>query len=149
VCDEGQKEMSSSRRLEDLHPDMLPRVQTFLAAARLHGIDLLVTCTWRSPEEQARLYAQGRTTPGKRVTNAKPGQSMHNYMLNGLPASLAVDVVPLRSGKPVWAAADPVWQEVGKHGEAASLEWAGRWTRFREFPHFQHFMAASIRRSKT
>jgi hypothetical protein len=30
------------------------------------------------------------------VTNAKPGQSMHNFRLNGKPASLAVDVVPLR-----------------------------------------------------
>lgn len=139
----------SSRALEFLHPDMIPRVHLFLRTAKEAGIDLLVTCTWRSNEEQARLYAQGRTTPGRRVTNAKPGQSMHNFTLpNGAPASLAVDVVPLRAGKPVWAASDPVWQEAGKHGEAAGLEWAGRWTRFREFPHFQHPDAAKIRSSR-
>ena len=32
--------------------------------------------TW---DEQADIYAQGRTKPGKIVTFAKPGDSMHNY----------------------------------------------------------------------
>lgn len=35
----------------------------------------------RSWPEQARLYAQGRTEPGPRVTNARAGQSFHNYGL--------------------------------------------------------------------
>ncbi|MFM8939774.1 MAG: M15 family metallopeptidase [Phenylobacterium sp.] len=26
---------------------------------------------------------------------------------------------------------------MGELGEAMGLEWAGRWTRFREYPHFQ------------
>ena len=137
----------SSRRLEDLHPLMRPLVDAFLAACAREGIDLLVTCTYRSNEEQARLYVQGRTRPGPRVTNAKPGQSMHNFRFNGKPASLAVDVVPMVSGKPVWSATAPVWQQVGKLGEAAGLEWAGRWKRFREFPHFQHPHAKSVRLS--
>ncbi|MDP9763837.1 phage tail tape measure protein [Deinococcus enclensis] len=34
---------------------------------------------YRSQERQAQLYAQGRTAPGPVVTNAKPGQSIHNY----------------------------------------------------------------------
>jgi hypothetical protein len=33
----------------------------------------------RSVETQARLYAQGRTTPGPIVTRAKPEQSAHCY----------------------------------------------------------------------
>lgn len=137
-----------SRDLDDLHPDMRPLVDRLLAECDASGIDLLVTCTWRSPEEQARLYAQGRTAPGKIVTNAKPGQSMHNVTLAGRPASLAVDIVPLRSGKPVWDARDPLWAQVGSIGElVAGLEWAGRWKRFREFPHFQHPQAAWLRRA--
>lgn len=140
--------MSSSRRLEHLHPAMWPLVERLLASARLEGIDLLVTCTWRSAEEQARLYAQGRTAPGRIVTNAKPGQSMHNFMLRGQPASLAVDVVPLRFGKPIWDSKDALWQEVGDLGQAAGLEWAGRWKRFREYPHFQHPQAASLRQQE-
>lgn len=35
----------------------------------------------RSIDEQAILFAKGRTAPGAIVTNAKPGQSYHNYGL--------------------------------------------------------------------
>ena len=135
----------SSRKLTDLHPQMQPMVTRFLANARAAGIDLLVTCTHRSNEEQAALYAIGRTKPGRIVTNAKPGRSTHNNTLNGKPAALAVDVVPLRDGKPVWAASDPVWKRVGEIGEKVGLEWAGRWTTFREYPHFQHPQAKTLR----
>lgn len=135
----------SSRKLTDLHPLMQPMVTRFLANARAAGIDLLVTCTYRSNAEQAALYAIGRTKPGRIVTNAKPGRSTHNNTLNGKPAALAVDVVPLRDGKPVWSASDPVWKRVGEIGEKVGLEWAGRWTTFREFPHFQHPQAKTLR----
>lgn len=135
----------SSRKLTDLHPQMQPMVTRFLANARAAGIDLLVTCTYRSNEEQAALYAIGRTKPGRIVTNAKPGRSTHNNTLDGKPAALAVDVVPLRDGKPVWSASDPVWKRVGEIGEKVGLEWAGRWTTFREFPHFQHPQAKTLR----
>ncbi len=135
----------SSRKLTDLHPQMQPMVTRFLANARAAGIDLLVTCTYRSNEEQAALYAIGRTKPGRIVTNAKPGRSTHNNTLNGKPAALAVDVVPLRDGKPVWSASDPVWKRVGEIGEKVGLEWAGRWTTFREYPHFQHPQAKTLR----
>ena len=135
----------SSRKLTDLHPQMQPLVTRFLANARAAGIDLLVTCTYRSNEEQAALYAIGRTKPGRIVTNAKPGRSTHNNTLNGKPAALAVDVVPLRDGKPVWSASDPVWKRVGEIGEKVGLEWAGRWTTFREYPHFQHPQARTLR----
>ena len=135
----------SSRKLTDLHPQMQPMVTRFLANARAAGIDLLATCTYRSNEEQAALYAIGRTKPGRIVTNAKPGRSTHNNTLNGKPAALAVDVVPLRDGKPVWSASDPVWKRVGEIGEKVGLEWAGRWTTFREYPHFQHPQAKTLR----
>ena len=135
----------SSRKLTDLHPQMQPMVTRFLANARAAGIDLLVTCTYRSNEEQAALYAIGRTKPGRIVTNARPGRSTHNNTLNGKPAALAVDVVPLRDGKPVWSASDPVWKRVGEIGEKVGLEWAGRWTTFREYPHFQHPQAQPLR----
>ena len=135
----------SSRKLTDLHPQMQPMVTRFLANARAAGIDLLVTCTYRSNEEQAALYAIGRTKPGRIVTNAKPGRSTHNNTLNGKPAALAVDVVPLRDGKPVWSASDPVWKRVGEIGEKVGLEWAGRWKTFREYPHFQHPQAKTLR----
>lgn len=123
--------MINSRSLDDLLPQVRSRVQKFLDAAKAQGIDLLVTSTYRDNASQAALYAQGRTAPGKIVTNAKAGQSFHNYRC-------AVDVVPMRNGKPVWDSKDPVWQVVGRLGKAAGLEWAGDWKRFKEFPHFQY-----------
>lgn len=133
-----------SRDLNDLHPAVQPMAKEFLASCQRAKIDVLITCTWRSPEEQAALYAKGRTAPGPKVTNAKPGQSCHNFTLNGHPASLAFDVVPLVNGKPVWSSADPIWREIGMRGISVGLEWAGDWLRFKEFPHFQHPDAKTI-----
>jgi peptidoglycan L-alanyl-D-glutamate endopeptidase CwlK len=124
----------TSRSLFDLHPDVRDMAAAHIAACKAQGIDLLVTSTYRSTAEQNALYAQGRTKPGKKVTNAKGGQSFHNHRL-------AYDVVPLRNGKPVWGTTGEdgkLWQRVGELGEGAGLEWAGRWTKFKEFPHFQY-----------
>lgn len=127
-----------SRYLSHLAPDLQRLAADMLAGCEKAGIEVLVTCTYRSNEEQARLYAKGRTEPGNIVTNAKPGQSLHNATDSaGNPAARAFDVVPIRDGKPVWEASDPVWQIVGQIGESVGLEWAGRWTRMREYPHFQ------------
>ena len=123
--------MINSRSLDDLLPAVKERVERFIASAKTEGIDLLVTSTYRDNESQNSLYAQGRTTAGKIVTNAKAGQSFHNYRC-------AVDVVPIVNGKPRWDAKDEVWQTIGRLGKEAGLEWAGDWKRFKEYPHFQY-----------
>lgn len=123
--------MINSRSLDDLLPQVRERVQAFLDACKVQGIDLLVTSTFRDAESQNALYLQGRTSPGKVVTNAQAGQSFHNYRC-------AVDVVPIRNGKLVWDAKDAVWQAIGKIGKDQGLEWAGDWKRFKELAHFQY-----------
>ena len=123
--------MINSRELEDLLPPVRERVERMIADCKAEGIDLLVTSTYRDNASQDGLYAQGRTAPGRIVTNARSGQSYHNYRC-------AVDVVPIRNGKAIWNAKDPVWQRIGALGKAAGLEWAGDWKRFKEFPHFQY-----------
>lgn len=137
--------MITSRKIDDLVTPAKLRALEFLFACKEHGIDLLVTSTYRDVESQNALFAQGRTTPGAIVTNARGGQSFHQYRV-------ALDVVPLQYGKPVWSTVgnglddDPaddetdcleLWQRVGQIGEQCGLEWAGRWPRLREFPHFQ------------
>ena len=123
--------MISSRSIDDLHPTVRKMALAHTAACVNAGIDLLIYCTLRDNAMQDVLYAQGRTTKGKIVTNARAGESWHNY-------GMAYDCVPLRGGKPVWDTSDPIWAKVGTLGEAAGLEWAGRWRKFREFPHFQY-----------
>lgn len=125
--------MINSRKIEDLHPKVAELCRKFIAECDKHDIDILITSTYRDGESQNALYAQGRTKPGNIVTNAKAGQSWHNW-------KCALDVVPLRNGKPVWGTLGKdleLWNKVGAIGESVGLEWAGRWKRMREFPHFQ------------
>jgi peptidoglycan L-alanyl-D-glutamate endopeptidase CwlK len=123
--------MINSRSLDELVPPAKERVERFIALCDENGIDLLVTSTYRDHESQNALYAQGRTKVGKVVTNAKAGESYHNWRC-------AVDVVPLINGKPNWDSSDPVWLRIGELGEQAGLEWAGRWRTFKELAHFQY-----------
>ena len=122
--------MINSRSLDDLIPPAKSRVLSFIEAAKKQGIDLLVTSTYRDSESQNALYAQGRTAPGKIVTNAKAGQSFHNYRC-------AVDVDPIVNGKAVWDDKN-LWNKLGALDESCGLEWAGRWKTFKEMPHFQY-----------
>lgn len=127
----------ASRTLSHLDPECAPLFHAFLSACKAARHDVLITCVYRSDQEQARLYAQGRTAPGAIITNARPGESLHNRTIAGKPASRAIDIVPIIAGKLIWDDKAPIWHKVGELGEAAGLEWAGRWRRFREFPHFQ------------
>jgi peptidoglycan L-alanyl-D-glutamate endopeptidase CwlK len=128
--------MINSRSLDDLLPVVKVKVQKFLDLAKAEGIDLLVTSTYRDHESQNALYAQGRTAAGKIVTNAKAGQSFHNWRC-------AVDVVPIVNGKAVWND-NGTWARVGVIGKSVGLEWAGDWKKFKEFPHFQYTGGTSL-----
>lgn len=134
--------MINSRKIEDLLPVVQEKAKAFLAKCEAEGIDILVTSTYRDLESQAALYAQGRTTPGKKVTNAKPGTSYHNWQC-------AFDIVPLRHGKAVWSTKPgpdlDLWNKVGEIGESCGLEWAARWRSFPEFAHFQFTNGLTIK----
>jgi peptidoglycan LD-endopeptidase CwlK len=125
-----------SRSLDDLDPRFRALVDPWLADCAAAGIDLLVTCTLRTNEDQAVIYAQGRTTPGSIVTNAKAGQSAHNP--NAAGKALALDVVPLVHGKPDWTGTSPLWDEVANLAQARGLDWLGApGSPFKELCHFQ------------
>lgn len=119
-----------SRKLEDLRPEFRTKFESVLAACKAQGVDLLVTCTLRTLEEQTALYAKGRSLPGAKVTNAKAGKSAHNF-------GLAADVVVIVNGKPDWSGCDRGWKIYGSAVRQAGLEWAGDWTSFKELPHCQ------------
>ena len=124
--------MINSRKIEDLCDPARERVQQFLDSCKALGIDVILTSTYRDYESQNALYAQGRTAPGKIVTNAKGGESWHNFRC-------AVDVCPIVNGKRDWDGSHPVWQELGHQGRLAGLEWAGEWKgSLRESAHFQY-----------
>lgn len=98
---------------------------------------MLITSTLRDNESQAALYAQGRTTPGNKVTNAKAGQSFHNY-------ACAFDFVPLVNGKAQWNDLK-LFERCGSIAESVGLEWAGRWVSFKEYAHCQYTGGLTIK----
>lgn len=117
---------------------LLDRYAKFASACKDVALDFLITCVWRNEVAQAQLFNQGRTTPGPIVTCAQAGQSAHNVVdYKGAPASMAFDVAPLTHGKIDWSRNNWQWHKMGEIGAASGLEWAGNWTNFSEFPHFQ------------
>jgi peptidoglycan L-alanyl-D-glutamate endopeptidase CwlK len=129
--------MIDSRDVKDLHPAARERAVAWLAACKKAGLDVLITCTYRDNEAQNRLYAKGRTKPGKIVTNARGGSSLHNY-------AVAWDFVVMSHGKPMWNDLKS-FRAAGEIAESLGCEWAGRWKTFKEMAHIQFTGGLSLR----
>lgn len=121
---------SSEGRLAKVHPELTARIRRAASTLSAQGITIEVVQGLRTYAEQNALYAQGRTKPGKKVTNAKGGASNHNF-------GLAVDVCPFVSGKPNWDASQGTWDKIGDAGKAEGLEWGGDWSSLIDLPHLQ------------
>ena len=121
--------MINSRKIEDLRLIPAAKCRAFIAACSTASIDVIITSTYRDAESQNALYAQGRTAPGKRVTNVRGGDSFHQHRC-------AFDFVPIVNGKAVWNDA-ALWDRCGDIAVNVGLEWGGRWTKFPDKPHCQ------------
>jgi len=148
----------ASKSLSDLTPETMTRAKKIIEICENNGVELLIYCTLRSLREQAILFRQGRSWSQisdkinrlkiagyaelgdliekvgpqhetKKVTNAGPGESWHNF-------GEAFDAVPIVGGKALWN--DKVkYQVYGDSVVACGMNWAGNWKTFREFPHAQ------------
>lgn len=123
--------MVNSRQLSDLHPTVMKMAMEFIKRCKEAGIDIIITSTYRDNESQDALYAQGRTTRGNKVTNAKAGQSFHNYRC-------ALDFAPIKNGKIDWNDA-ATFKRCGEIAEACGMVWSGRWEgKMKELAHCQY-----------
>lgn len=128
-------------RLNDtnLHPTVRQKAWDSIYELWQKGIYVLITQGYRSIAEQNELYAQGRTKPGKIVTNARGGQSYHNF---GLALDFALYI---NNGADVsWdknadfngdRAAD--WKQVVQTFKARGFAWGGDFRTFKDAPHFE------------
>lgn len=114
---------------KDLLPLLQRKLQEHKDICAKHGLHFKVTSTYRSVEAQNALYAQGRTKPGNIVTNAKGGQSYHNWRV-------AYDVVPVVNGK-IDYSQEAILSAIGYFGQKIGLEWGGSWPSFPDLSHFQ------------
>ena len=133
----------SATRLAALHPLLADRGRTMLDRCAQAGLALLVTQGLRTWDEQDTLYAQGRSAPGKVVTNARGGESYHNF-------GLAFDILVLDAmGKAEWDPAHPGWRQAADAGKSLGLEWGGDWQTIKDQPHFQYTGGLTLERCRT
>ena len=121
---------SSEKRLRQLHPALASAVRAVIADLAGRSAAIEVVQGLRTFEEQDELFAKGRTAPGPIVTQARGGESNHNF-------GLAADLCPFTNDKPDWNAPIAVWAAIGAAAMAHGLEWGGQWKKFLDKPHVQ------------
>jgi len=124
-------------KIDLLKPKVKKLAEQLLIECKKRGIDLTITQTLRTIEEQNKLYAIGKTKPGKIVTNSRGGYSFHNY-------GVAFDFCPVRSGRAIWNDI-ALFDAIGRLGVKLGLEWGGNWSKFKDRPHFQYTGGYSIK----
>jgi peptidoglycan LD-endopeptidase CwlK len=140
---ESQEPVSSKvsqrneRAIARLHPQVRGLIRKFINDVYIkHQVQLVIVQDYRTYAQQDALYAKGRTASGNIVTNAKGGQSNHNF-------ALAVDVFPLwddgqlhMDGKSD-AKNIEILKKIAPVGKSIGLEWGGDWKSIVDNPHFQ------------
>ncbi len=120
--------MINSRKIEDLQPVLQRGATELITRCKNNGLDVLITQTLRDIEYQNQLYAQGRTKPGSIVTNARGGESYHNY-------GLAFDICKNVKGHEYDDVA--FFKKVGEIWTEMGGMWGGNFDGFVDTPHFE------------
>jgi peptidoglycan LD-endopeptidase CwlK len=116
-----------------IHPVVKESAIEVIRRAYAEGINVQISSGYRSAAEQNALYQKGRRgiAGEKVVTNAKAGQSNHNY-------GLAVDYfLTTEDGKgSIWTV-NKQWRRVAEIGKSLGFSWGGEWTSFPDYPHLE------------
>ena len=123
------------RHLRGCHPELKYRVKALVDALEHEGLDIILTQGVRSVAQQQAIYAQGRTKPGKIVTNCDGIVKVSNHQPKSDGYGYAVDVAWRTTGGAItWTGP---WDRLGTLAEAQGLVWGGRWVSFPDRPHLE------------
>jgi peptidoglycan LD-endopeptidase CwlK len=127
----GAADARSESNIITLVPKAQTAARNFLSILKKQGKDVRIISGTRTYAEQDALYRQGRngnTLP--RVTNAKGGQSNHNF-------GIAWDIGLFENGK--YIVTDSKYKQLPALAlpQLPQLEWGGNWISFPDFPHYQ------------
>jgi D-alanyl-D-alanine carboxypeptidase len=111
-----------------LYPPFQKKLDELVKNCAARGMTYIQTSGLRSYADQDKIYAQGRTAPGKVVTQAKGGQSIHNF-------GCAADFVAMKGKKTDWDVAS--YAVLKEEAEKLGLESGGSWKSFKDWPHVQ------------
>jgi peptidoglycan L-alanyl-D-glutamate endopeptidase CwlK len=128
-------DLRSEKNIATLHSRVQPYARALIEQAAGQGIVIKVISGMRSFAEQDELFAQGRTKPGKIVTNARGGRSNHNF-------GIAFDVGVFKGSTDpekakTYVPDSPLYKVVGSIGMNLGLEWGGNWKTIVDQPHHQ------------
>ena len=123
-------------KLAGVHPELAEKVLRILAAMEVLGFEMMVTDGVRTTGQQQALYAQGRTKPGKIVTQLDGVTRRSNHQAKADGFGHAVDCAFLVAGVPSWGEALP-WRLYGEMAIALGLVWGGAWVNFKDKPHLE------------
>lgn len=138
----GTFDPRTEKNIQTLHLRAQEAARAFMRAvdgALGANITVRIISGTRTYAEQDVLFRKGRFgNPPPRVTNARGGQSNHNF-------GIAWDIGVFRSGaylleSPLYTTAATVALAAGIIG----LEWGGNWTGFKDRPHYQLVTNLSI-----
>lgn len=118
----------SEKNIATLLPDAQVQAREFLKQVRAAGINAKIIGGTRTFAEQDALFAQGRTAPGKIVTNARGGFSNHNF-------GIAWDIGIFKGTS--FLHESPQYDEAGQIGKGLGIEWGGEFSSIIDKPHFQ------------
>ena len=125
-------------RLATLTPVLRALADLHLSALARAGIRAQVVQGLRTEAEQAKLYAQGRTVPGKIVTRAAhASDSAHGPGADGLARGYDIAIYDglILSWAPKML---PLYDQAGEIGKGLGLAWGGDWPEpKRDRPHYQ------------
>lgn len=119
------------RDITKLHPRLQTMIVRLKELCELNGLKIGIGDAFRTTEEQNALYAQGRTTLGNIITNAK-GTTYSSAHQWGIAFDFYRD-----DGTGAYNDSDDFFTKVGNLGQSIGLEWGGTWTSFVDKTHFQ------------
>jgi peptidoglycan L-alanyl-D-glutamate endopeptidase CwlK len=132
----GARDPRTEACIHSLLPKMQALARQLLQKLDRAGFRVRILSGTRSYAEQDRIYAQGRTKPGLKVTNAKPGQSNHQF-------GIAVDL-GLFGADGTYLTSEEPYSRAGAIGRTIpGLEWGGDWKR-PDRPHYQKATGLSL-----
>ncbi|MCL2461031.1 MAG: M15 family metallopeptidase [Defluviitaleaceae bacterium] len=109
---------SAIRDITQLSPVMQRGAAEFLKRCQAAGLPVLITETYRTPERQKELYAQGRTAPGAVVTWTTTSPHMYRC---------AFDICRNIKGQE-WDDSDNFYAKCGAIWQGMGGVWGGSWT---------------------